>query len=74
MWSDVSKFDHSIIFKPTTKDNNAINTLDALIDEFKKNGKSIFQDSILKKMSDNNVVTEESNVIENTDESVGIDG
>lgn len=73
LWSDVSKFDHSIIFKPTTKDNKNINTLDSLIEEFKKNGMGIFQESILKDMPDYNAnLAEESNAIENTDESVGI--
>lgn len=75
LWSDVSKFDHSIIFKSKTKDNKEISTLDALIDEFKKNGKSIFQESILKYMPDNSIdVAEESDVTENTNESVGING
>ena len=75
LWSDVSKFDHSIIFKSNTKDNKKISTFDALIDEFKKNGKNIFQESILKDMPNNSInVAEESDVIENTDESVGING
>ena len=77
LWSDVSKFDHSIIFKPTNENQKKINTLDALIDEFKKNGKSIFQESVLKNMPDD-VTTgngkDGSNAIEDTDESVEIDG
>lgn len=75
LWSDVSKFDHSIIFKTKTKNDKPINTLDSLIDEFKKNGISIFQENIFKEIP-NNITSreEESNVTEDTDESVSING
>lgn len=75
LWNDVSKFEHSIIFKLNTKGDKKINTLDSLIDEFKKNGIRIFQENILKNMTDNITISEEqSSSTEDTDESVELDG
>lgn len=72
LWSDVSKLDHNIIFKSVSKDNKKINTLDALIGEFKKNGLSIFQDSIIKNMYKKESMIEDNNNPGIIDESADV--
>lgn len=46
LWSDVSKLDHSVLFK------SDYNTLDKLVEAFAKKGLQIFQDSIFRTESD----------------------
>lgn len=70
LWSDVAKLDHNIIFKSITKDNKKINTLDSLIDEFKRNGLNVFQDSVFKNMDKNDLVIDGNEGTDTIDERI----
>lgn len=74
LWSDVAKLDHNIIFKSTSQNNKKINTLDALISEFNKNGLKVFQDAVFKNAAKSDLIPEESEKAGTIDESAVTNG